>query len=71
MEAADVTRKHGACVAPNIREWWPYLTDQDIQTLNTWRWHTGRGLAGHEGIVRAEIRKSLVPYPSLRRESGR
>jgi len=58
MEAPDVTREHGARVAPNIREWWPYLTDQDIQTLNTWRWHTGHvqpDVGGVEDLEDAKI----------------
>jgi len=57
MGAPDVTREHGARVALNIREWWPYLTDQDIQTLNTWRWWIGAG-QGPEDTTQLFARRS-------------
>jgi hypothetical protein len=38
VEVPDAAREHGARVAPNIREWWPNLTDRDIQALSGWRW---------------------------------
>jgi len=74
MEVPDVARGHGARVAPNIGEWWPDLTDQDIQALNAWRWrtHTGPGLRDTTRLsARSLGRHRFLIRPFRRREIGR
>jgi hypothetical protein len=67
MGKPDKVTERGTTVIPNIREFWPTLTEEDIQAMNKWRWSACRHQDPRKqyGIAREEIFNTLVSYPHL------
>ena len=61
MSAPDLVTAHVTAGIPNIGEFWPGLTEQDVHTMNAWRWsaHRHQGARDHAG---SSVTKSPTPW---------
>jgi len=69
MFTPEMIKEHWTTLKPKVREFWPHVTDQDVQTINGDGELLVTKVREKYGIVREEIFNKLAPYVSARTPS--
>lgn len=62
MFQPEMVKEHWTILKPKVREFWPNLTEQDVQTINGDGELLVTKVREKYGIVREDIFNKLAPY---------